>query len=237
MYEGEDTVYVEREEVLKLLEQQTCEDAISREEAEAIFKNARKSLYELSRKEQVKDFQTREMMLLNAEQFIHLLPAVTPKFTDAEIQTMQELEQAQLEKAYELGKAEMQPCDDCISRTALLAKIDEERKHLLDLKMDGAEHILVHHARRIVEDMPTVTPKERWIPVSERLPKEEGWYLVSLGNAWDKNNLGKVIQGKKIYNSNVRLSQYKDGKFYHGMVAAWMDEPEPYREIAKEEES
>jgi hypothetical protein len=34
------------------------------------------------------------------------LPSVTPKFTDEEIQKIQELEQAQLEKAYELGKAE-----------------------------------------------------------------------------------------------------------------------------------
>lgn len=34
------------------------------------------------------------------------LPSVKPKFTDEEIQKMQELEQAQLEKAYELGKAE-----------------------------------------------------------------------------------------------------------------------------------
>ena len=50
-------------------------------------------------------------------------------------------------------------CEDCISRTALLEKIDEERKHLLALKMDGAEHIIVHHARRIIEDMPSVTPK------------------------------------------------------------------------------
>lgn len=48
---------------------------------------------------------------------------------------------------------------DCISRTELLAKIDEERKHLLELKMDGAEHIIVHHARRIIEDMPPVTPQ------------------------------------------------------------------------------
>ncbi len=55
---------------------------------------------------------------------------------------------------------EQQPSEDCISRAALLAKIDAERKHLLDLKMDGAEHIIVHHARRIIEDMPSVTPKE-----------------------------------------------------------------------------
>ena len=52
-----------------------------------------------------------------------------------------------------------EPCEDCISRAALLARIDEERKHLLDLKMDGAEHIIVHHARRIIEDMPPVTPQ------------------------------------------------------------------------------
>ena len=31
MYEGEDTVYIERDDVLKVLEQQPCEDCISRE--------------------------------------------------------------------------------------------------------------------------------------------------------------------------------------------------------------
>ena len=49
--------------------------------------------------------------------------------------------------------------EDCISRTRLLARIDEERKYLLDIKMDGAEHIIVHHARRIIEDMPSVNPE------------------------------------------------------------------------------
>lgn len=49
--------------------------------------------------------------------------------------------------------------NELISRTELLSRIDAERKHLLDLKMDGAEHIIVHHARRIIEDMPSVIPK------------------------------------------------------------------------------
>ncbi len=53
---------------------------------------------------------------------------------------------------------EQQPCEDCISRQKLLSRIDAERKHLLEIKMDGAEHIIVHHARRIIEDMPSVTP-------------------------------------------------------------------------------
>ena len=64
--------------------------------------------------------------------------------------------------------------NDLISRTALLAKIDEERKHLLDLNMDGAEHIIVHHARRIIEDMPAVTPRAKWIPVSENGDEDNG---------------------------------------------------------------
>ena len=50
-------------------------------------------------------------------------------------------------------------CEDYVSRKQLLSRIDAERKHLLDLKMDGAEHIVVHHARRIIEDMPSVTTK------------------------------------------------------------------------------
>lgn len=49
---------------------------IQREDAEAIFKNARKALYEQSRKERINDFQTRELMLLNAEQFVHLIQPI-----------------------------------------------------------------------------------------------------------------------------------------------------------------
>lgn len=56
---------------------------------------------------------------------------------------------------------EQQPCEDCVSRKELLSRIDAERRHLLDIGMDGAEHIIVHHARRIIEDMPSVTPQQR----------------------------------------------------------------------------
>lgn len=54
-------------------------DLISREAAETLFRNARKALMEQSRKEHIKDFNTRDLMLLNAEQFIHLLPSVEPE--------------------------------------------------------------------------------------------------------------------------------------------------------------
>lgn len=59
-------------------------DLIYRESAESIFKNARKELYEQSRKKQIKDFQTREMMLLNAEQFVHLIEPIIKADTESE---------------------------------------------------------------------------------------------------------------------------------------------------------
>ena len=79
------------------------------------------------------------------------------------------------------GAEEIEPCDDCISRTELLSRIDEERKHLLNLKMDGAEHIIVHHARRIIEDMLPVTPQPKvgeWLEkavISDKVIEIEEW--------------------------------------------------------------
>ena len=48
------------------------------------------------------------------------LPPVTPQHTDAEIQKMQELEQAEIKKAYELGKA------DVLDK--IRAEIEEQKK-------------------------------------------------------------------------------------------------------------
>ena len=70
-----------------------------------------------------------------------------------------------------------------------------------------------------------------WIHVKEKLPKKDGWYLVSLGNEWGENGFGRVAKDKKVYDSDVRISQFKNGVFYHGMVVAWMEMPKPYTEV------
>ena len=46
--------------------------------------------------------------------------------------------------------------DDLISRAAALDAIDHERDVLIEEKRLGAEHVVVHHARRLIEDLPTV---------------------------------------------------------------------------------
>ena len=45
---------------------------------------------------------------------------------------------------------------DLISREAALAAIDNERNILIEQERLGAEHIVVHHARRLIEDLPAV---------------------------------------------------------------------------------
>lgn len=150
-----------------------------------------------------------------------------------------------------------EPCEDTISRTALLSRIDEERKHLLDIKMDGAEHIVVHHARRIIEEMPSVTPSYnsikselepcedwkfyykhgytqakrdllcKWIPVSERLPEECGCYLIT--------TMIKIHDLKPYY--EIRVAQFDGKDFDIGYIGdgfkviAWRPLPESYKEV------
>jgi hypothetical protein len=51
-------------------------DLISRADAEAIFREARQTLFEHREQYSAEEFNTRDLMLLNAEQMIHLLPGV-----------------------------------------------------------------------------------------------------------------------------------------------------------------
>ena len=83
---------------IKALEQDPCEDAISRQ-----------AVKELYYKDGYIDFRK-----------ICELPFVNPHYTDNEIQKIQNLEQAEIEKAYELGKAEGQKSEDAVSRQAVL---------------------------------------------------------------------------------------------------------------------
>lgn len=63
--------------------------------------------------------------------------------------------------------------DDLISRTAALDAIDHERELLIEREQYGVEHVVVHHARRMIEELPAVDAApvvQRWISVKDRLP-------------------------------------------------------------------
>ena len=76
--------------------------------------------------------------------------------------------------------------------------------------------------------------KPRWIPVTERLPEEDGWYQV-----YAPSYSGGSSSGLKNIKGNM-YSAFKNGKWsievgYHkrpGCVKAWMPLPEPPKEEA-----
>lgn len=64
-----------------------------------------------------------------------------------------------------------------------------------------------------LKDYKRLLEQEKWIPVSERVPKRSGYYLVT-------GRQGAV---------NKRL--YQDGHWYgNWAILAWMPLPEPYKE-------
>lgn len=79
-------------------------------------------------------------------------------------------------------------------------------------KWDGGCWIRYKMFENAIDDAPTVEP-QRWIPVTERLPEENGDYLVT----------GR--QGA------VNKRKYDDGHWYgNWAVVAWMPLPKPFRE-------
>ena len=64
-----------------------------------------------------------------------------------------------------------------------------------------------------------------WIPCSEELPKEEGFYLVTLGY-------------KHGAETNIRYFKIEKGKCYWSLwgnenITAWMPKPEPFKEVTE----
>lgn len=89
------TMDIAKSVILKVLEQQPCDDAISRQAAIDALRDVENHA-----------FNSYYKGLVKAHKVIVGLPSVTPQYTEAEIQEIQKMEQAEIQKAYELGKAE-----------------------------------------------------------------------------------------------------------------------------------
>ncbi len=121
---------------------------------------------------------------------------------------------------------EQQSCEDTISRQDTMKTII---KHL---GIRSEEYLLPAEKAiyKIVKNMPPATPTQRWVPVSERLPKEkinpisEDFYeyqcTVKFGDFYD-----------------VRSFKFGRGHWWHGAglvdeyVIAWIPSPEPYKDV------
>lgn len=93
-------------------------------------------------------------------------------------------------------------------------KIEEfiEEQHAID------GMVSMHDFELWLEEQPRVG---EWTPCSERLPEEEGRYLITI------SDIGVV---SSFYNKNHKLPW---GGYETECVIAWMPLPEPYKEQTK----
>ena len=116
---------------------------------------------------------------------------------------------------------EAEPCADAISRQAVWVKITSGA-----YPGESTEQFIDRISKE-VDTMPSVTPKQKWIPVSEELP-EQGQEVICQCRA----NMIKVLK----LDADFDWYQDADHCYMNGFVIAWMPLPEPYKAESEEEE-
>ena len=85
---------------------------------------------------------------------------------------------------------------------------------------DGVQAVLY-----MLSNQPTIQPEPHWIPVTERLPENNGEYLVTV----------KWVTGESdvdVYEYDARHKTWNDGESAGGERAvAWAKLPEPYKGV------
>lgn len=124
---------------------------------------------------------------------------------------------------------EQEPCDDCVSRQAVVEFLRDHSKDFEDERIKVA----FMAASSLVENteyIPPVTLTQRWIPVSERLPESSGVYIVS--RWFSDGEESAVLADANYYDGNG--DWYNDNRINWGRdlvtdrIVAWMPLPEPY---------
>ena len=111
-----------------------------------------------------------------------------------------------IHSAIEELELEKEACEDAVSRQEVIRLFAKNADAVRPYSQTWKE----------VKDLPSVTPTQRWIPCSERLPKEDGFYLVSttdciiimeFNKGWISQNIGSC----------------------NWYVKAWQPLPKPYK--------
>jgi hypothetical protein len=135
---------------------------------------------------------------------------------------------------------EQEPCADAISRKAAIVQLYHNKTG------DDDVDVIIERDIATIHKLPPVTPKQKWIPVSERLPEIKQHVLLSC--------YGRVIYGRMISKDGngghpvfeicdsvgdkkpVVLETTVHSKYTTSRIKAWMPLPEPYKEEGEDKE-
>ncbi len=82
-----------------------------------------------------------------------------------------------------------------------------------------------------LDDMPTLTPPNEWVSVEEKLPENDGWYLVYAPGYWGNSKiygLDGLAYSNFKHNYKVHWGiERGTGRGWPGIVTHWMYLPEP----------
>lgn len=133
---------------------------------------------------------------------------------------------------------------DCVSRQSAIEAVlhhGEIENHYTDLYYDGYCDG-VYDSADILKDMPSAQ-SERWIPCSERVPEEDGLYLVTSREKATAEEFGFDLDDVEVRKMRFNEDGWRIPKHIpewingvvHTTVIAWMPLPEPYEERREEE--
>ena len=155
----------------------------------------------------------------------------------------------------EIQRLQTEPCEDCISRQAVLSEIEkvcfskEWSKFRINNGSNGERDLII----KFIKQMPSVKTEQKWIPVSKRLPKD----LEPVNITWvnrepepyyhdikDKNFVATGIhyRGQWYWYSTTcadYLGEYGSNEIDLVddaiEILAWMPLPEPFKAESEDE--